>query len=264
MGIRDLEKPTGISGNTLKIIAVVSMCLDHIGASVIANGILLSYNETKLEYALSTEAGQRWLQIYEVLRVLGRLAFPIFCFLLAEGFLHTKSLKKYRNHMLVFALISEIPFDLAVFHTWFYPGAQNVYFTFFIGLLVLTVLEKFEGNGTYQAFAVFAGCGAAVLLRTDYSAEGVLFISTVYLLRQKPRLQAGVFGALAALGSSAQYFAGALALIPVRLYNGERGRLKIKYFFYWFYPVHLLLCFLLVVILNRTGMGSSGIFSGGS
>lgn len=244
-------KKIGFTGNMLKITAVVLMIIDHIGAALIENGILHAYDPQRVAEILDTDWGMRWYQLDTVLRTLGRPAFPIFCFLLAEGFVHTRNVKKYVSRMALFALISEVPFDLAIFRTPFEPNAQNVYFTLFIGLLVLVAIRKYENNTVIRSAAFLAGCGAAILLKTDYDAIGILLITAFYLMRSEVKMQTLFCGGVAALESSGNYCAGALALIPIRLYNGKRGKLKLKYFFYWFYPVHLLLLYLLEVTLLK-------------
>lgn len=102
-----------LSGTTLKWIAVISMLIDHTAE------VLINHNA-----ALTDPI---WAQIYVLMRGIGRIAFPIYAFLLVEGFLHTRDVKKYLARMLTFAVVSEIPFDLAVFHTPFYWGYQNVF-----------------------------------------------------------------------------------------------------------------------------------------
>ncbi len=114
----------GISGNTLKIIAIITMLIDHIGAVVIENGILKYQDPLLMQTILATPEGVKWSTIDFALRTIGRISFPIFCFLLVEGFLHTKDVRKYGIRLLAFALISEIPFDLAIFNSWFHPGIR--------------------------------------------------------------------------------------------------------------------------------------------
>ena len=101
-----------LSGTTLKWIAVISLLIDHTAE------VLINHNA-----ALTDPI---WAQIYVLMRGIGRIAFPIYAFLLVEGFLYTRDVKKYLARMLTFAVVSEIPFDLAVFHTPFYWGYQNV------------------------------------------------------------------------------------------------------------------------------------------
>ena len=138
----------GITGSTLKITACVLMLIDHMGA-VLLEGLL----RTKMTSAvMDLEQQQDFLSRYGTIyyldlamRLMGRLAFPIFCFLLLEGFSHTRNLKKYVFHLGLFALISEIPFNLAfttalgahLQYGLFYPDYQNVFFTLLLSLLTL-------------------------------------------------------------------------------------------------------------------------------
>ena len=116
----------GLSAQALKWIAMVSMLIDHVG-------IYLG------------RCNVDW-EIWKWFRIIGRIAFPLYCFLLVEGFFHTGDIKKYLIRIGAFALISEIPFDLFLCGTWFYPGYQNVGVTFFIGLLLLYLYNRFVGN----------------------------------------------------------------------------------------------------------------------
>lgn len=235
----------GITGNTLKIIAIVTMFLDHIGAAVIENGILKSQDTILAAAILNTPEGKLWSMTDMGLRTIGRLAFPIFCFLLVEGFLHTRDVKKYELRLLLFGLVSEIPFDLAVFGTWFYPGYQNVFFTLFIGLWVLERYRDAIGQPVKQSLVILAGCGAVTLLKCDYNVVGIILILFFYVFHDNKKLQTIFGGILAAIESLACFGAGMLAFIPIRMYNGTKGEKNLKYFFYWFYPVHLLFLYIL-------------------
>lgn len=218
-----------LSGTTLKWIAVISMLIDHTAE------ILINHNT-----ALTDPI---WAQIYVLMRGIGRIAFPIYAFLLVEGFLHTRDVKKYLARMLTFAVVSEIPFDLAVFHTPFYWGYQNVFFTLFLGLLALageSVVHQssgmFAGAGLWkQAFVLILCVGTAQLINCDYGAFGVFFIILLYMTRYDKKTQT-VLGAISLIWE----LPGILAFIPIRLYNGTRGRCGNRYFFYAFYPAHLL------------------------
>lgn len=127
----------GLSGTALKGIACVTMLIDHVGASCLENGFLS---------APAAPAGLAALDL--VLRLIGRLAFPIFCFLLVEGFVHTHDVKKYIGRLLLFGLVSEVPFDLAFFRTPFAPGYQNVYWTLALGVLAMAGLNHFVKSRT--------------------------------------------------------------------------------------------------------------------
>lgn len=219
----------GLSGSTLKIIAIVTMFIDHAGATIV-KGLL------KLPAICDNpELYSRMNELYNLMRDIGRIAFPIFCFLLVEGFLHTRNVKKYASRLFLFALISEIPFDFALKTSWYYPEKQNVYFTLLIGLLVIWGMSLFLEQDMMLILIMAAGLIAARLLKTDYSYKGVFLIEVLYVLRFS-RLYQCLGGAAAVtweLPAPAAFF-------PVYFYNGKRG-ISLKYFFYWFYPVHLIL-----------------------
>ena len=248
-----MEKKKGISGSTLKMIAIVTMLIDHIGAAVLAR--LLMVNGLGELDQTNTDAIMQWLSAngalygtYTVMRMIGRVAFPIFCFLLVEGFLHTRDWRRYWLRMAAFALISEIPFRLAVWNTWA-GGSSNVYVELAIGLLVLRGLKQSQGlTETYRvigmAAAVGGGCLAAVFLKADYDMDGILIISLFYLLREKRIVQVMSGGILSLLESwNMCYGAGILSAVPLYFYNGKKGQAPWKYAFYWFYPLHLMVLF---------------------
>lgn len=218
----------GITGSTLKIIALVTMLLDHIGAILIVS-----------PYP------------YYALRLIGRIAFPIFCFLLVEGFLHTKNLKKYTFRLFLFALISEIPFDLAFHYTLYYPDAQNVFFTLLIGLFVISCLDHLEHTlsdkpGIFllcRAITILAGMGIAWYLKTDYSYTGILVISLLHVLRRQ-RTAAMVYACFFLCLANPLEISSFVIVPLIRTYNGKRG-LSLKYIFYFFYPLHLLILYLI-------------------
>ena len=240
----------GITGNTLKMIAIVTMLIDHIGVAFIENGIL-KYQSINPSYEVYGMAESMWGIINLALRTVGRVAFPIFCFLLVEGFFHTRDIKKYGARLFVFALISEIPFDLALFDKWFYPGYQNVYVTLFIGLCVLYWYEKVSGDPIKRTLVFLAGCGAAVVLKCDYSIIGIVMILLFYIYYHNKKLQTIFAGILAAVESLGCFGAAVLAFIPIRMYNGARGTGNLNYFFYWFYPAHLILLYILRLLIIK-------------
>ena len=209
------NKP-GLSGSALKLIAACSMLLDHIGVLWIKEGVLCCA---------------------------GRLAFPIFAFFLVEGFCHSRNRERYGLRLLAAALLTEGIFDWAIYGKWFYPAHQNVLFTLLIGLVMLWGIERSWQNEWARSLWIVAGGGGALLLRSDYDALGVILILLFYCLKDSPcRLAAGVvMMAIAAAGSSVMEYFAVLAFPLLALYNGERGRWPGKYFFYLFYPGHLLL-----------------------
>lgn len=305
----------GISGSTIKIIAVVSMLIDHIAAAILTRQVMTSgYMEIaesgNLSGIMSWLAENGTLYFINItMRMIGRLGFPIFCFLLVEGFQRTRDVKKYALRLAMFALISEIPFDLAFKGKFFYIGYQNVYFTLLFGLLALCGIDylskrelpraariAFDVTGvlmpgvylmalTYGTLkkeptvllltgllgAVLAGVAlliyravrgghraqllcaqitvlalcmcAAEAMMTDYSGMGVLTIGVMYFYRKKKVISA-LAGCIVLTIMSVSEITAFFVLIPIALYNGSRG-LKMKYFFYAFYPVHLALLYLI-------------------
>lgn len=243
----------GISGFGLKMIAVITMFIDHFAAIIIARA-LTDYGT----YFVNVDNYHTWYTIYEVMRLIGRMAFPIYCYLLVEGFHYTKNATKYALRLFLFALISEIPFDIALNGTILEFQYNNVFFTLWLGLLAVMgidflrrhtiihtqnialqyLLTFFRGIGL-MAIVLFAMGIAEFLLCTDYGAAGVAAIVAIYLLRNHP--MAGFTAAVILLGllSDSSEFCALLMLAPLYFYNGTRGK-QMKYFFYAFYPVHLL------------------------
>lgn len=234
-----------LSGSSLKLLAIVTMLIDHVGASILEPLIAANNAYTvvspfvtglQLDYVLLE-------RIDFIFRSIGRIAFPIFCFLLVEGFIHTRNKRTYAIRLGIFALLSELPFDLAFWHNACYPEHQNVFFTLFLAFLCMILCEKFLKKETTNAAITNILCGITVLLtmllafllRTDYHAFGILAVMLLYFLRQNPTKQL--------IGGSLYFFSwepfGAVAFLPIACYNGKRG-FSLKYFFYTFYPLHLL------------------------
>ena len=217
----DLSRYQRMDGTVLKLIACLSMFIDHLGA-VCFSGMM-------------------------GFRIIGRLAFPIYCFLLVEGAVHTHDMKKYILRMGIFALISEVPFDLAFYHRLVYTGHQNVFFTLGLGLLAIWFLEHpIEQldipDVLYKLLVIIAAGLIAEFFNTDYGFTGIAVICIFYYLRGQPQLKYPIAVILLAAMGGVEVYA-VLALIPILLYNGQRGRQTkaMQYGFYIFYPAHLLL-----------------------
>lgn len=229
-----------LSGSTLKILAMILMLVDHIGASVFRLGLFQNPDITA-----NAQLYNQLLSVYRVLRFLGRPAFPIFCFLLVEGFIHTRNPKKYALRLLLFALISEVPFDFAIYGTPFSLLSQNVGFTLLIGVLMMMLLAHFSSIPWLKLPIIAGAMGLAWVLRTDYSYMGIFSIAILYLLRYERSLQS-IAGAI-----SFSWENGApLAFIPIWLYNGKKG-VSMGYLFYLFYPVHLLILGLIAYMIGK-------------
>lgn len=233
----------GLSGSTLKMIAMVTMLIDHIGAAV-----LMRYLLDMRTHLTDVDTYNQLVMLYRVLRGIGRIAFPIYCFLLVEGFQKTRNLKRYILRLAVFAALSEVPFDLCFSSRVFALGYQSVMITLLLGVITMwgvSLLEKHIRNRFCLALAAGAviagGALAAELMNTDYGYIGVLCIMVLYVLRRTKWRQI-LGGAIAFVWE----IWAPIAFVPIALYNGKRG-LQLKYLFYLFYPLHLLLLYLICV-----------------
>lgn len=239
-----------LDGNQLKLIAVVSMLIDHTGMLIVGYGILpLAVPDA--------EAYRMWLGIYFAMRSVGRIAFPVYAYLLMEGYTHTGNWKKYALRLGIFALLSELPFDRMTArqmgNCW---QLQNVFFTLLLGLLMMKALDAVRWRGQekgglqigfdsallLQIGVIGITCGLAWLIRSDYDYIGIMLIAVFYWFRGERGKQClSGFAWLAWTLWEWYYIAGlAAAFVLIYLYNGRRGRVRWKYGFYLFYPVHMI------------------------
>ena len=250
-----------LSGSWLKVIAMVSMVIDH-------SAYFILWHVDTFTTTLFI-VGHRHVTWFYLMRCVGRLAFPLFCFLIVEGFLHTHDRRKYGRNLLVFALLSEIPFDLARCGHLSWAG-QNVFFTLFLGFLALCAIGRWEKGEMWNvkcgmwrsaegrllpegrknenrllAVRLFGLIAAGILMHTDYGTSGVSFIILLYVLRRNRILQA----AIGCIMLPMRWITG-LAFIPINMYNGQRGFIQgpwAKYLFYVFYPLHLLVLYFIKI-----------------
>lgn len=222
-----------LSGNQLKILAVISMTIDHIGAYLLPQ--------------------------LGMLRVIGRLAYPIFAYMLAEGAKYTKSRARYFLTIALSALLFQIVYFIAL-------GSlrQCIFFTFALSVMLICMLDKAKDGalGSVTALAALLGVFFITNLlprtlqgtdfRIDYGFMGVLLPVLIYLGANKTQklflLTAGLI-LLSASSSTVQWCS--LASVPfLALYNGKRGRRGMKYFFYIYYPAHLAIIHLISWLLR--------------
>ena len=235
----------GINANQLRGLAMFLMLLDHLWATLIPGNIWMTY--------------------------LGRLAFPIFAFQISEGFSHTSDRKRYAKRLFLFGLIAEVPFDLIYGGTVLYPFHQNVMFTLLLGLLACCAIDRARRERTARAVLRGALSVAGLFLLSlvgmvDYGWKGVVTVVAFYLLRDFPLAWLAQIAALVLLNIvlfkgqtipllgwdfPTQGFA-VLALLPIWLYNGRRGGggKTLQTAFYAFYPVHVLVLYLLFSLLR--------------
>lgn len=251
-----------MTSTALKIIAVVTMLIDHVGMAVFPQ--------------------------YRIFRIIGRLAFPIYCFLLTEGAVYTKNWVKYAGRLYLLAILSEVPFDLAVGRVPFYPVYQNVFWTLGTGLVIVRLWHLYDclrgkNNGLQelalskpevrflaylqqkpQAYRIWEILLPLVCLLltavcdfagTDYGGFGAVLIWLLFLAKKVDRrrqkeavkqitfwlFSGGVVIAMCLVYGGLEKW-GALAAVPIFLYNGKRGWCPkvLQYGFYAFYPLHLL------------------------
>jgi hypothetical protein len=239
-----------LTSASLHILAMFFMLLDHMWATVVP--------------------GNEWMTC------VGRLAFPIFAFLLVEGFFHTRSRKKYALRLLIFALVTEIPFNLMAGGRFFFPIHQNVLWTFLLSFGLMAWNERLEAAPLWRKFlrwvaAFWAGMILGTLTMVDYYGYGAAMVLAFYLIRKNwwnrgqwlnrlmqifamywinVEMMGGLVYEFEALGRiwviHQQGFA-VLALIPIWLYKGKKGHSSkaFQYFCYGFYPVHMLILALL-------------------
>lgn len=238
-----MKKHPGLTSAALHITAMALMLSDHLWATV--------------------------LPAQNFLTCIGRIAFPIFAFMLVEGYYHTRDVKRYLLRLLLFALISEIPFDLMYAGTVFYPFHQNVLWTFLIALSGICLIERSKGKGARHILisvaCVFLSFLVGTLGMVDYYGAGVLTVYVFYFFREKKPLSlllqllllywinveilGGQYYIFTFFGHKFEICEQGLALlslIPIWLYNGRQGHSSraFRTFCYAFYPLHmLLLCF---------------------
>lgn len=232
-----IRKPFSFTSRDLKWIALVTMILDHMGAALIEAGIF--HYDTALMETLPNASF--WLLCDIVLRMIGRVSFPLFAFLLVEGFLHTRNKKRYAIQLFLFACISEIPFDLA-FEEFQY---QNIFFTLWISFCVMWCCENKKENRWIQGVILVIGCIFVWWMHSDHGVLGVLLILTFYFFHEDIKKRNVCAGAILLYETWAMLGVGLLSLYLLSFYNGMAGNRRHKYFFYLSYPIHL--CVLIIV-----------------
>ena len=241
-----------LSAAALHILAMAFMLMDHLWATLLP--------------------AQEWLTC------VGRIAFPIFAFMAVEGYFHTHNLKKYLLRMLIFAVISEVPFDLMYGGTWFYPVHQNVIWTLMMGLVGIHLMEtvrKKKSTFVYilvSAIVVILGGLLGTLSMVDYYGIGVLTVFIFYFFRGRKwwcllgqmlalywvnvEMLGGLMYPIRLFGMEfelCQQGLALLALLPIWLYRGRQGyhSKPFQYFCYAFYPIHMLVIVLVLNFINR-------------
>lgn len=261
------EDIRGVSSSVLKNAAYIFMFIDHFFC------VIFYHYVTTLQGIEKQQANT----VYRVGRGVGRVAFILFAFMIAEGMRHTRNRMKFLLGLLMFAVISEIPFDLAnsqVMLDWKY---QNVYFTLFLGALAIELTESWKDKTVLQILTVFGCLMAAIILRVDYMVMGVILILCMYYLGKQPLgslqkvllyvVSAVVMFAGTVSNNVIRYWLkheeltgqrmisitkvagrelfGLFAFVLIFFYNGKKGKQLPKYFYYFIYPVHLFIFYII-------------------
>lgn len=231
-----LKKFQVLNGAQLKYIAFVSMLIDHTNNALITPML----------------NGTGWLlRLSNLLSILGRIAFPIFIFFIVEGFFKTSNRKKYLLTLLVFGVISEVPFDMFTSKTFFSPYWNNMMFTLALCLITVWIVDFLKekiGNKVVWyivSIIVVAVCSAiAMALSLDYDYHAIVLAYLFYIFYDKP-----VWGSVLGYLSIIKELYSFLGFGMVLTYNGKRGR-QYKWLNYLFYPVHILILGILRFYFN--------------
>ena len=220
-----------LSGSMLKLIACITMLIDHIGSNLVPHNGPVLFKIRSNTY--------NWYQIY---RSIGRIAFPLFCFLMVEGFLHTSNRFRYGRNLLIFAIISELPWNLVHNNTIFLPGSQSVFVTLFLGYLGMCAIHYLRDNVPRMSLALIGLMGVSYVIHCDYGMKGFCLLIALYLLHK-----ARIFQVVVGCGFLNTLTKSGIGFFATLFYNGQRGfiRGRWKYAFYAFYPVHLLVLWMI-------------------
>jgi hypothetical protein len=228
----------------LKIIAITSMTIDHYALYFLGNSHSMNYI---------------------LLRIIGRLAMPIFCFTLVQGFINTRNIKKYLARMVIMMLVSETVYDWINNRSFFYLGSQSIMVTLFVSLVMLCILEYIYDRFSNVKLRLLLSAATILLFgllnlafKGSYGIFGVVTVSIFYIFRKHKFWMSLCFVAASTVYSvsgttSITQIFGVLALVPILLYNRKKG-LSLKYLFYIYYPIHLLV-FSLFVTVPTFGVG---------
>ncbi|MDO4306047.1 MAG: TraX family protein [Eubacteriales bacterium] len=242
------KTPT-VTADGLKIFACVVMLIQNIGIAIVENGLIKldQYTQESLSMAMETNSDLMFLAgAGSIMQLIGGMAVPVFAFLLVEGFLKTSDYRKYLLSMAVFAVISEVPYDLAMNQRLIDHSGQNALFSMTISLLMLYFLKmmKKKKGAVYAAAQVLIVICAVIwasLFRAQYGLCIVLLAAIFYLFYTKHVLKT-VLGIIVSL----LYVTGPISFYGIWCYNEERKNILPKYAYYVFYPLHLLVLGLIV------------------
>lgn len=224
------------SGAQLKYLAFISMLIDHVNNAIVTPML---------------DGGGFLLYLSNIFSILGRIAFPIFIFFIVEGFFKTSNRKKYLITLLIFGVISEVPFDMFTSKTFFDPHWNNMMFTLALCLITIWIIDsiknKLDNKVLWYVISIIIVIlfgFLAMQLSLDYDYHAIVVAYLFYIFYDKPILGAGL-GYLSIIKELYSFLGFGMTLT----YNGERGR-QYKWLNYFFYPVHILILGILRFYLN--------------
>ena len=232
----NLKKFQFFSGAQLKYLAFISMLIDHVNNAIVTPML---------------DGGGFLLYLSNIFSILGRIAFPIFIFFIVEGFFKTSNRKKYLITLLIFGVISEVPFDMFTSKTFFDPHWNNMMFTLALCLITIWIIDsiknKLDNKVLWYVISIIIVIlfgFLAMQLSLDYDYHAIVVAYFFYIFYDKPMLGAGL-GYLSIIKELYSFLGFGMTLT----YNGERGR-QYKWLNYFFYPVHILILGILRFYLN--------------
>lgn len=246
----NLRLPKIFTATSLKIIAMLIMVIDHVAAILLHDLVFANYSIGYRDNFM--------IDMVLVMRTIGRLSFPIFAFLIVESYTYTRSRPRFILRLGIFAIITEPMFNYAQNSTWLYPQYQSNMVTWTLAIIAIylydLILQRFENTSINKILsyltAILPVISIAVFnhfIGSDYGYEGILVCFGIYILRNN-RVVAMMLASMILIASNGSIqFMSLLAIIPILMYNDTRGK-GLKYFFYLFYPLHLLI---IRVITNR-------------
>lgn len=256
IGAKETVRSGGISQETLKLIACITMLIDHIGAVLVVPTDAIYYANSELYTAMA------WVNL--VMRCIGRIAFPIFCFLLVEGVYHTRNPKKYVQRLAIGMLLSEIPFDLAFFRDGISWAHQSVMVTLLLGCIMVLLMNR--NSGIWKLLWIVPFYLAAEWLHTDYGGDGILLIALFALAKGRKHEKwwqlTAMFLMFWDLSWQMRHYnldirlpmnrLPLLSAIPILCYSGRKltRSKKVQWAFYLFYPVHITVLWLIKMMLG--------------
>lgn len=232
----NLKKFQFFSGAQLKYLAFISMLIDHVNNAIVTPML---------------DGGGFLLYLSNIFSILGRIAFPIFIFFIVEGFFKTSNRKKYLITLLIFGVISEVPFDMFTSKTFFDPHWNNMMFTLALCLITIWIIDsiknKLDNKVLWYVISIIIVIlfgFLAMQLSLDYDYHAIVVAYLFYIFYDKPIIGAGL-GYLSIIKELYSFLGFGMTLT----YNGERGR-QYKWLNYFFYPVHILILGILRFYLN--------------